>query len=117
LLGLLLPLHLNTAELAEFTTPLFSGAGNCAFCHDPWTPNDTRSGAPLASDWRATMMAHSFKDPLWQAVMAAEVRENPARQSLIEDKCQTCHAPRQIAAGRRSLCPARPRPRPVEQMR
>ncbi|MFN3409214.1 MAG: hypothetical protein ACK45B_09500 [Limisphaerales bacterium] len=93
LLGLLLAGGLNAAELADFTTPLFSGAGNCAFCHDPWTPNDTRSGAPLATDWRATMMAHSFKDPLWQAVMAAEVRENPARQSLIEDKCQTCHAP------------------------
>jgi len=81
------------AELADFATPLFSGAGNCAFCHNPWTPEDTRSGAPLAADWRATMMAHSFKDPLWRAVMEAEVQEHPALKSFIENKCQTCHAP------------------------
>ena len=83
----------GAGELAEFTTPLFSGAGKCAFCHDPWTPQDAGSGAPLAADWRATMMAHSFKDPLWRAVMAAEVNGNPQLKSFIENKCQTCHAP------------------------
>lgn len=84
---------LGAGELADFTSPLFSGAGNCAFCHDPWTPKDTSSGAPLAADWRATMMAHSFKDPLWRAVMEAEVQENPHLKSFIENKCLTCHAP------------------------
>jgi len=83
----------EAVDLSDFTTPLFSGAGNCAFCHDPWTPGDTRSAAPLATDWRATMMAHSFKDPLWRAVMAHEVKENPALKSFIENKCMTCHAP------------------------
>lgn len=92
----LLPPALGAGELADFETPLFSGAGNCAFCHDPWNPE--RAGRPdeaavLTTDWRATMMAHSFKDPLWHAVMEAEVRERPALQSLIENKCQTCHAP------------------------
>lgn len=87
---------LASAELASFETPLFSGAGNCAFCHDPW--NADRAGRPgeagvLATDWRATMMAHSFKDPLWRAVMEAEVKERPELKSFIENKCQTCHAP------------------------
>lgn len=87
---------LASAELANFETPLFSGAGNCAFCHDPWNAN--RAGRPgeaavLATDWRATMMAHAFKDPLWRAVMEAEVKERPELKSFIENKCQTCHAP------------------------
>jgi hypothetical protein len=94
--GLLVALTLPAAELAGFTTPLFSGAGNCAFCHDPW--NARRAGQPgetavLASDWRATMMAHAFKDPLWRAVMEAEVSDHPKLKSFIENKCQTCHAP------------------------
>ena len=81
------------AELASFETPWFSGAGNCAFCHDPWSPGRANTGATLATDWRGTMMAHSFKDPLWRAVMEAEVKERPALKSFIENKCQTCHAP------------------------
>jgi len=39
------------------------------------------------------MMAHSFKDPLWRAVMEHEVQDNPGLQSFIENKCQSCHAP------------------------
>ncbi len=84
------------AALGSFETPLFSGAGNCAFCHDPW--NADRAGRPgeaavLASDWRATMMAQAFKDPLWRAVMEAEIKARPELKSFIENKCQTCHAP------------------------
>ncbi len=93
--GLLSASVLPAAELGDYETPLFSGAGNCAFCHDPWDPK--RAGQPgetavLATDWRATMMAHSFKDPLWRAVMEAEVKDRPELKSFIENKCQTCHA-------------------------
>ncbi|MCL4789736.1 MAG: cytochrome c family protein [Verrucomicrobia bacterium] len=96
LIGLLAGIQSLAAALANFETRLFSGAGNCAFCHDPW--NESRAGQPeeaavLASDWRATMMAHSFKDPLWRAVMEAEVKERPELKSFITNKCQTCHAP------------------------
>jgi len=61
-------------------------------CHDPRGMGRMSGGEALASDWRATMMAHSFKDPLWRAVMEYEVRTNPNLKSYIEDKCQTCHA-------------------------
>ena len=93
---LLAGVNTRADELPSFETSLFSGAGNCAFCHDPW--NAGRAGQPgeaavLATDWRATMMAHSFKDPLWRAVMEAEIKERPALRSFIENKCQTCHAP------------------------
>lgn len=94
--GLLLGPASPAAELATFETDRFSGAGNCAFCHDPWNPQ--RAGRPgeaaaLASDWRGTMMANAFHDPLWRAVLETEVRERPGLKSFIEDKCQTCHAP------------------------
>ncbi len=86
----------GAGDLATFETSHFSGAGNCAFCHDPFDP--TRAGKPdqaavLATDWRATMMANSFADPLWRAVMEAETAERPALKSFIENKCLTCHAP------------------------
>ena len=94
--GLMAAWNLSAAELGSFATPLYSGAGNCAFCHDPWDAG--RAGQPgqaavLASDWRATMMAQAFKDPLWRAVMEAEVKERPGLKAFIENKCQTCHAP------------------------
>jgi hypothetical protein len=94
--GLLSGLAVQAAGLAGFETPLFSGAGNCAFCHDPWNPKQAGQpgeAAVLATDWRATMMALSFTDPLWRAVMEAEVKDRPGLKSFIENKCQTCHAP------------------------
>lgn len=43
--------------------------------------------------WRATMMANSFRDPYFRAVLAAEKHLHPNHAALIEDKCLTCHAP------------------------
>jgi hypothetical protein len=86
----------SATELSNYDSSLFSGAGNCAFCHDQWRNGltDKRGrDVSIGTDWRATMMAHSSKDPLWRAVMEAEVLENPSLRSFIEDKCQTCHAP------------------------
>ena len=38
-------------------------------------------------------MANSSKDPIWQAKVTAEVAVHPTLQSVIEDKCATCHMP------------------------
>lgn len=38
-------------------------------------------------------MANSARDPLWQAVVSAEVSEFPERRAEIEAKCLKCHAP------------------------
>jgi len=118
--GLMARATLPAAPLASFETPLFSGAGNCAFCHDPWNMEQAgQSGqaAILALDWRATMMAHAFKDPLWRAVMEAEVKDHPQLKSFIENKCQTCHAPlartQAAAAGTNELAFANALPSPL----
>ncbi len=39
------------------------------------------------------MMANSAIDPFWQAKVQAEIASNPQLQSVIEDKCTSCHAP------------------------
>ena len=47
----------------------------------------------IGSDWRATMMANSARDPYWHAAVRREVLDHPAAQAAIEDKCSTCHMP------------------------
>ncbi len=74
---------------------LFSGSGNCADCHtgngDVLSLNGVDISPPTY--WRSTMMANSSKDPLWRAVVSAEVEEFPALQDTIETLCTKCHAP------------------------
>ena len=89
------PIAVSGGELSDYSTSLFSGAANCVFCHDHWgrgLVDAQGTDVSIGKDWRATMMAHSFKDPLWRATVAAEVAENPQIRGLIEDKCQRCHA-------------------------
>lgn len=70
----------------------------CANCHTNSTSATAmrdsagREIAPV-NLWRATMMANSFRDPYFRAVLAAEKEHHPNHAALIEDKCLTCHAP------------------------
>jgi len=84
-----------TVPLSTDVSAHFSGSGNCAACH-------TGSGTVMVEDgvdispatlWRSTMMANAARDPLWQAVVSAEVTEHPELQTVIENTCTTCHAP------------------------
>ncbi len=90
---------LNAQNLPTNTSVVFSGSGNCATCHlvGPTNPSaliDSHGNdvSPVTL-WRSAMMANAAKDPFWQAKVAAEVTENPHLQTIIEDKCSTCHAP------------------------
>jgi hypothetical protein len=47
----------------------------------------------ISSDWRATMMANSARDPYWQAAVRRETMDHPAAAEHIEDTCATCHMP------------------------
>jgi len=91
-----LTLSLGAQSLPTETSILFSGSGNCALCHiaggGAFT---TQAGTDISPTtfWRSTMMANAARDPLWQAKVTAEVAEHPALQTVIEDKCTTCHMP------------------------
>ncbi len=76
----------------------FLNSTSCASCH---------SNAPLATAmrdaksrglgqfdlWRSSMMANASRDPLWRAVVSAEIKATPSRKADIEAKCMRCHAP------------------------
>ena len=77
-------------------TSLFETSDQCATCHssDSTTMVD-KNGVSLSvyHDWGSTMMGNSLRDPLFQAKVESEVLRNPHLESVIEDKCTTCHAP------------------------
>ncbi len=91
----------GTASLFAQTLPtdnstLFTGSGNCTFCHnsdgDALTTSDG-TDLSIGENWRSSMMANAARDPYWQATVESEVLINPQLQAVIEDKCITCHAP------------------------
>ena len=87
---------LFTQTLPTATSTLFSGSGNCAICHIAGNGVlTTQTGIDISPTtlWRSTMMANAARDPLWQAKVSTEVIEHPLLQSVIEDKCTTCHSP------------------------
>ena len=77
---------------APFDTLHFSSAQNCALCHNGLTDQAGRD-VSLERDWGATMMAHSSRDPLWQAKVASELARAPQLAAVIDAKCSRCHMP------------------------
>lgn len=76
----------------------FATSQVCAECHT----NSTDSAAMRDEQdreigfndlWQGTMMANSARDPLWRAVVSAEIAATPTRKDVIEEKCSRCHAP------------------------
>ncbi len=93
---LLLSVAVFPQKLPTETSTLFSGSGNCELCHTSGTNTFTSPDGEDISPptmWQSTMMANSSKDPFWQAKVTSEVALFPSIQSVIEDKCATCHMP------------------------
>ncbi len=80
---------------AAFTSQ-FATSNECAFCHTSSSSaliDSQGNDLSIADDWSATMMANSFRDPLFRAKVESEIVRNPHLAAAIEDKCLTCHAP------------------------
>jgi hypothetical protein len=82
-----------TVQLGRFaTSPV------CAACHSNHPSAEAmrdaagREVGPFDL-WHATMMGVSARDPLWRAVVSAEIDAVPSRAGEIEAKCVRCHAP------------------------
>lgn len=73
-------------------SPLFVTSDECTACHNSLT---TPAGEDISigSNWRATMMANSARDPYWQASVRRETIDHPTAAAAIEDECATCHMP------------------------
>src|SRR6185437_14164938 len=70
----------------------FQTSDRCFVCHNG---TSLPSGAlvTIGSDWRASVMANSSRDPYWQASVRRESLDHPQSQPAIEDECSTCHMP------------------------
>jgi hypothetical protein len=71
---------------------LFQPSSQCMTCHNGVS---TPSGEDVSFGtlWRASMMAHSARDPYWQAGVRREVTDHPRAQAAIENECSRCHMP------------------------
>lgn len=82
----------------------FATAPACADCHsnapgaEAMRDESSRPIAPFDL-WRSSMMANSARDPLWRAMMSAEIAATPSRKTEIEAKCFSCHGPMAKRAG------------------
>ena len=84
----------RAAESQKATDPdrFFRTGDVCFACHNSLT---ARSGADVSigTDWRASMMANSARDPYWQAAVRREIIDHPSARADIEDTCARCHMP------------------------
>ena len=101
------PLLLAPLQEEEDTAPPGPGvlsSQDCATCHsgspDAVAMRDTggRSIAPYDL-WSSSMMANSARDPLWRAMVSAELAALPGAREEIESTCLRCHAPMADAVG------------------
>lgn len=76
----------------EVPVSFFQTAGTCMACHNGIV---TASGedVSIGTNWRASMMANSARDPYWHAAVRREVIDHPVAASAIEDECSKCHMP------------------------
>lgn len=81
-----------TAGDAFFSSEHFLGSGNCADCHNGIV-NKNAKDVSIETDWSASMMANSARDPYWKATVRSELNRNPHLADAINDKCSRCHAP------------------------
>jgi len=70
----------------------FLTSHECLACHNGLF---TAAGedVSIGSSWRASMMAHSSRDPYWQAGVRRETIDHPKAAARIEDDCAICHMP------------------------
>ncbi|MGQ0736200.1 MAG: hypothetical protein ACT4QD_21425 [Acidobacteriota bacterium] len=82
----------SSSRAAQRVPALFETANRCQACHNGLS---TPSGldVSIGLDWRASMMAHSARDPYWQAAVRREMLDHPAAAAEIERECSRCHMP------------------------
>lgn len=67
-------------------------ADNCLSCHNS-VVSPAGADVSIGSDWRASIMANSARDPYWQAAVRREMMDHPSVASDIQADCARCHMP------------------------
>jgi mono/diheme cytochrome c family protein len=71
---------------------LFTHSDNCIACHNNLSAASGED-VSIGASWRSTIMAHSSRDPYWQASVRREALDHPSRSADIQDECAACHMP------------------------
>jgi hypothetical protein len=70
----------------------FQTGAECMACHNGLT-TPAGEDVSIGVSWRASMMAHSSRDPYWQGAVRREAIDHPEHAAAIEDECSICHIP------------------------
>ncbi len=73
-------------------TPAFQTSDRCFACHNGLTTSSGKD-VSIGTDWQASIMANSSRDPYWQGSVRRETIDHPESQAKIEDECAICHMP------------------------
>jgi hypothetical protein len=71
---------------------MFVTSDNCLACHNDLIAPSGQD-VSIGSNWQSSLMAHSAKDPYWQASVRREVKAHPSAAESIQDECSACHMP------------------------
>jgi len=70
----------------------FKTSDTCMACHNGLSASGGQD-ISIGTDWRASIMANSSRDPYWQAAVRRETIDHPQAVDEIEDECSVCHMP------------------------
>jgi hypothetical protein len=70
----------------------FQTGAECMACHNGLT-TPAGEDVSIGVSWRASMMAHSSRDPYWQGAVRREAIDHPEHAAAIEVECSICHMP------------------------
>ncbi|MCB2192650.1 MAG: hypothetical protein KQI62_13850 [Deltaproteobacteria bacterium] len=91
-IALALLLSLSAGSAAAQPLQLFVTSDRCMACHNGLLTPDGRD-VSIGTDWAASIMAHSAKDPYWQASVRRESVMHPKGSAAIQNECSACHMP------------------------
>jgi len=92
-ISLIVPMLLVlTLALAVPLPQIFHTADRCISCHNGLV---TPKGEDISfgANWRSSMMAHSSRDPYWQASVRRETIVHSMATDAIQHECSACHMP------------------------
>lgn len=87
----------NTAEKPIVTykyhdSTAFHTSDRCVACHNGMKTS-TGEDYSIGSDWEASAMANSSRDPYWQGSIRRETMDHPEDSNFIQNDCSFCHMP------------------------
>lgn len=91
--GIVIVTSLESANAKAPKVPeMFVTSDRCLACHNGLIAPSGQN-VSIGANWQSSMMAHSSRDPYWQAAVRRECLEHPESSEAIQDECSACHMP------------------------